>query len=98
MMKASSNCDRETCSLCSKYIYKHQPVVVCSMDGNIYHGKCLGLCKDTCFHIQSGTIPDWICPTCSREVFPFYDDIPDLSYVKCICQKQKTLIVRVGET
>ena len=42
MMKASSNCDRETCSLCSKYIYKHQPVVVCSMDGNIYHGKCLG--------------------------------------------------------
>ena len=55
------------------------------MDGNIYHGKCLGFCKDTCFHIQSGTIPDWICPTCSREVFPCYDDIPDLSHVKCIC-------------
>ena len=85
MMKASSNYDRETCSLCSKFIYKHQPVVVCSMDGNIYHGKCLGFCKDTCFHIQSGTIPDWMCPTCSREVFPCYDDIPDLSHVKCIC-------------
>ena len=28
---------------------------------------------------------DWICPTCSREFFPFYDDIPDLSHVKCIC-------------
>ena len=28
MMKASSNCDRETCSLCSKFIYKHQPVVL----------------------------------------------------------------------
>ena len=55
------------------------------MDGNIYHGNCLGFCKDTCFHIQSGTIPDWMCPTCSREVFPCYDDIPDLSYVKCIC-------------
>ena len=80
-----SNCERETCSLCSKFIYKHQPVVVCSMDGNIYHSNCLGFCKDTCFHIQSGTIPDWMCPTCSREVFPCYDDIPDLSYVKCIC-------------
>ena len=85
MMKASSNCESETCSLCSKFIYKHQPVVVCSMDGNIYHGNCLGFCKDTCFHIQSGKIPDWMCPTCSREVFPCYDDIPDLSYVKCIC-------------
>ena len=59
------NCERETCSLCSKFIYKHQPVVVRS----------------------SGTIPDWICPTCSREVFPCYDDIPNLSYVKlkCVC-------------
>ena len=84
-MKASSNCERETCPLCSKFIYKHQPVVACSMDGNIYHGNCLGFCKDTCFHIQSGTIPDWICPTCSREVFPCYDDIPDLSHVKCVC-------------
>ena len=84
-MKASSNCERETCPLCSKFIYKHQSVVACSMDGNIYHGNCLGFCKDTCFHIQSGTIPDWICPTCSREVFPCYDDIPDLSHVKCVC-------------
>ena len=84
-MKASSNYDRETCSLCSKFVYKHQPVVVCSMDGKIYHGKCLCFCKDTCFHIQSGTIPNWMCPTCSREVFPCYDDIPDLSHVKCIC-------------
>ena len=84
-MKANSNCERETCPLCSKFIYKHQPVVACSMDGNIYHGNCLGFCKGTCFHIQSGTIPDWICPTCSREVFPCYDDIPDLSHVKCVC-------------
>ena len=84
-MKASSNCERETCPLCSKFIYKHQPVVACSMDGNIYHGNCLGFCKDTCFHIQSGIIPDWICPTCSREVFPCYDDIPDLSHVKFVC-------------
>ena len=45
-MKASSNCERETCSLCNKFIYKHQPVAVCSMDqdGNIYRGNCLGFC------------------------------------------------------
>ena len=55
------------------------------MDGDIYHGRCLGFCGDTCFHIQSGTIPDWMCPTCSREVFPCYDNIPDLSHVKCVC-------------
>ena len=50
---------RERCNNCDKYIYKHQHVV-CALDGNIFHGSCLGFKfnRDTCFHIQSGTVPD----------------------------------------
>ena len=77
---------RERCNICDKYIYKHQHVVVCALDGNIFHGSCLGFNRDTCFHIQSGTVPDWFCPDCAREIFPFYDSIADLSHIPCVCK------------
>ena len=77
---------RERCNICDKYVYKHQHVVVCALDGNIFHGSCLGFNRDTCFHIQSGTVPDWFCPDCAREIFPFYDSIADLSHIPCVCK------------
>ena len=77
---------RERCNICDKYVYKHQHVVVCALDGNIFHGSCLGFNRDTCFHIQSGTVPDWFCPDCAREIFPFYDSIADLSHIPCACK------------
>ena len=46
----------------------------------------LGFNRDTCFHIQSGTVPDWFCPDCAREIFPFYDSIADLSHIPCVCK------------
>ena len=68
--RATSLC-REQCSVCYKFVYKHQPAVVCCLDGNIYHGSCFGFSRDTCFHIQSGSSPDWFCPICSHDIFPF---------------------------
>ena len=70
--RATSLC-RERCSVCCKFVYKHQPAVVCCLDGNIYHGSCFRFSRDTCFHIQSGSSPDWFCPICSRDIFPFFD-------------------------
>ena len=67
-------------------IYKHQHAVVCSLDGNIFLGACLNFDRDTCFHIQSGSITDWFCPACSRDIFPFFDFISDLSNMKCVCK------------
>ena len=68
---------RERCGICSKLVYKHQQIVVCSVDGKIYHGACFGFDRDACFHIQSRTLPDWFCPNCARDIFPFYDSIAD---------------------
>ena len=77
---------RERCNVCGKYVYKHQHVIVCALDGNIFHGSCLGFNRDTCFHIQSSIVPDWFCPNCALEIFPFYDSIADLSHVPCVCK------------
>ena len=77
---------RERCYLCNKIVYKHQHVVVCSLDGNIFHGACLNFDRDTCFHIQSGSSGDWFCPSCSRDIFPFFDSLSDMSNVPCLCK------------
>ena len=82
--RAASLC-RERCSSCYKFVYKHQPVVVCCLDGNIYNGSCLGFGRDSCFHIQSGTLPDWFCPNCSRDIFPFFDSYDWSDNILCVC-------------
>ena len=38
----------ERCGSCKKLVYLHRPTVVCSLDGHIYHGSCLGYDIDTC--------------------------------------------------
>ena len=42
---------RERCSSCYKFVYKHQPVVVCCLDGNIYHGSCRLKTENTYLYI-----------------------------------------------
>ena len=84
---------RERCGICSKLVYKHQQIVVCSVDGKIFHGACFGFDRDACFHIQSGTLPDWFCPNCARDIFPFYDSIADLSHKPCVCSNCYSLRV-----
>ena len=82
--RAASLC-RERCSSCYKFVYKHQPVFVCCFDGNIYHGSCLGFGRDSCFHIQSGTLLDWFCPNCSCDIFPFFDSYEWSDNILCVC-------------
>ena len=35
--------NRERCGICNKPIFKHQQIVVCSVDGKIFDGACFGL-------------------------------------------------------
>ena len=48
--RATSLC-RERCSVCYKFVYKHQPAVVCCLDGNIQY-----LLKTTGHFAQRATI------------------------------------------
>ena len=80
-------CDnyKERCFICSKFVYKHQHIAVCCLDGRIFHGSCLRFNRDTCYHIQNAS--DWFCPSCNRDIFPFYDDFDnsDTSSLPCLC-------------
>ena len=90
-MNITNTCDincKERCFICSKFIYKHQHIAVCCIDGRIFHGSCLGFNRDTtCYHIQSEHTPDWFCPSCNRDIFPFYDefDNSNTSSSPCLC-------------
>ena len=81
------NCDnyKERCFICSKFVYKHQHIAVCCLDGRIFHGSGLRFNRDTCYHIQNAS--DWFCPSCNRNIFPFYDDFDnsDTSSLQCLC-------------
>ena len=85
----SNTCDinyKERCFICTKFIYKHHHIVVCCLDSRIFHGSCLGFDRDTCYHIQN--TPDWFCPSCSRDIFPLYDDFisSDTHSLPCLCR------------
>ena len=85
----SNTCDinyKERCFICSKFIYKHHHIVVCCLDSKIFLGSCLGFDRDTCYHIQN--TPDWFCPSCSRDIFPLYDDFAnsDTHSLPCLCR------------
>ena len=45
-----------------------------------------GFDRDTCYHIQN--TPDWFCPSCSRDIFPLYDDFAnnDNHSLPCLCR------------
>ena len=66
---------RETCYVCSKQVYLHDSVVVCSLDGKIYHSRCLKIDNYSASEIRK--YDDWYCPLCCREIFPFFDDNSD---------------------
>ena len=71
------------------------------MDGNIFHGSCLNFDRDTCYHIQSGSLKDWFCPSCSQDIFPFFDSINNLSHIKCLCENcklQRSKLQSVNDT
>ena len=66
---------RENCYVCSKHVYLHDSVVVCSLDGRIYHSRCLKIDNYSASEIRN--YDDWYCPLCCRELFPLFDDTTD---------------------
>lgn len=68
--------NRERCGVCQKFVYTHNSVVVCSLDGEIYHSKCLGFTNKVASDIRQ--INDWFCPICVRSFTPFFTDGYDL--------------------
>ena len=59
---------REKCGLCKKFIYTHDIILLCNLDNNIYHAKCLKIDNDTALEIQNSH--DWFCPICIENNLP----------------------------
>ena len=80
---------RETCSVCTKQIYTHDSVLICSLDGRIYHSKCFKIDNSSAKEIRGYS--DWYCPLCCKSLFPFYDldlDIhSNVTHTCCECRK-----------
>ena len=55
---------RKSCKICNKYIYFHQPILLCKCCRHIFHGACLKLSNDTVFNMQQIA---WNCKDCCNE-------------------------------
>ncbi len=53
----------------------------------MYHAKCLNIDRDVAFELHNS--PDWFCPCCLREIFPFFDcDLSEQAPITChFCKK-----------
>ena len=75
----------EKCELCHKSIYLHNVALVCKLDRKIYHAKCLKIDRNTAFELQN--TPDWFCPCCLSQIFPFFEhsmsEMSKISPKKC---------------
>ena len=59
---------KDICRKCNKYIYTHDFIVVCHIEGLAFHSKCFKLENDTALEIQQQD--DWACPDCRANMFP----------------------------
>ena len=77
---------KENCGACNKYIYLHDTIIVCSLDNKPYHAKCLKIDNDVASEIQLS--PNWFCPRCLEEIFPFFKETKSPEIHKCkTCSK-----------
>ena len=67
------NIPKEKCELCHKLIYIHDVALVCNLDWKIYHAKCLKIDNDVASELQM--LPDWYCPYCLENSFPFFNSL-----------------------
>ena len=79
--------ERESCNVCSKLIYLHDFIVICSLDGKISHSKCFGFSNDISIDILNNE--DWICPSCNADIYPFFDScyVPSITICCGSCSK-----------
>ena len=53
--------ERESCKICHKFIYFHQPILLCKSCCKVFHGTCLKLSNDQVFIYQQIS---WHCINC----------------------------------
>ena len=83
-----SHDSKERCSNCDKYIYLHDIALICALDNKAYHSNCLKISNTCAYELLDQK--DWFCPSCLRQLFPFYDyevqqDIIQHKLIYCVC-------------
>ena len=63
---------RKCCKVCNKFVYLHQPILMCDECGVIFHGKCLNFNNNLVFKLQR---TNWYCSVCNN----------DQNCLKCHC-------------
>lgn len=53
--------ERESCKICNKFVYFHQPILVCTSCCKVFHGICLKISNDRVFILQQIL---WNCDDC----------------------------------
>ena len=53
--------ERESCKICNKFVYFHQPILLCTSCCKVFHGICLKISNDDVFVYQQIL---WYCPDC----------------------------------
>ena len=90
---------RELGPICRKHVYTHDSVVVCNLDGDIYHSKCFGIDKRIAAEIIYDK--DWFCPNCCSDIFPHFNDdtfFADIKSKPCYCNGCRQIISRTRHT
>ena len=55
---------RKCCNICEKFVYFHQPILLCGKCENVFHGACLKLKNCIIFDLQC---TNWNCNGCARD-------------------------------
>ena len=64
--------ERESCKICKKFVYFHQPILLCTSCCKVFHGICLKLSNDQVFIYQQIL---WNCAECyDSNVHRFFCD------------------------
>ena len=58
---ASKPSERESCRICKKFVYFHQPILLCTSCCKVFHGICLKMSNVDVFVFQQIL---WYCPDC----------------------------------
>ena len=58
---SSKPVDRESCKICQKFVYYHQPILFCYRCRKVYHGTCLKFTNNRVFILQQ---INWNCEEC----------------------------------
>ena len=56
--------NRKRCKICEKFVYFHQPILLCCKCENVFHGTCLKLKNCIISDLQR---TNWNCIGCARD-------------------------------